>query len=120
MDHQPGHLANPAAAPAALLATVVAGIAAGGTRAATIAIAAPLATATGAGNADFFAGATILMLGDLLRGAVNVADGDEAAAAVGAAIVAGIAGRFAATGHLATGRCVAGRWAAENSRGSLP
>ena len=65
VDHQPGHLADPAMA-AAPLATVVAGIAAAA-RAGTVAIAAPLAATTGAGNADLFAAARVLMLDHRLR-----------------------------------------------------
>ena len=105
VDHQPGHLADPAMA-AAPLATVVAGIAAAA-RAGTVAIAAPLAATTGAGNADLFAAARVLMLDHRLRGAVHVADGDEAAAATGTALAAAAALVTAVAG--AAGRRAAGR-----------
>ena len=88
VNHEPVHLADLALAPAALLATIVAGFAAVALAAAT------LFAAAAAGNANFFADAAIFVLRDLFRLTVNVADGNERAAAVRTAVVTGVAARL--------------------------
>ena len=78
------YIANQAPSSATLLAIVVARVAVAGALAGVFALPALLAERRDAGNADVFAVAAILILGNLFRGADSMADWDKAATAMGA------------------------------------